>query len=331
MHRRRNADTAAAPFARRTVLQLDAATTAAHLAPADLIAALRRAFAEGAEVPLRHTHRIGDPNGAGGTVLLMPAWTPGRHLGIKTVTIFPGNSARGLPGLHSLYTLFDAGTGVPLAQLDGNQITSRRTAAASALAASFLARDDAVSLLVLGSGRVARLLPQAMGCVRPIERVAVWNHRPEGAAALAREWREQGLNAQAVDDLEQAVACADIVSCATLSTAPLVRGAWLREGTHLDLIGSFTPQMRECDAECFARSRVWVDTEEALAKSGDVLGAMADGGFEAARLQGTLAQLCRGERAGRSSRAEITLFKAVGNALEDLAAAELVAAAMLGR
>lgn len=313
------------------MLQLDAATTAAHLAPADLIAALRRAFAEGAQVPLRHTHRIEDPAGPGGTVLLMPAWKPGGHLGIKTVTIFPGNGAHGLPGLHSLYTLFDATTGVPLAQLDGNEITSRRTAAASALAASFLARHDAASLLVLGSGRVARLLPDALRCVRPIERIAVWNHRPEGAAALARRWREQGLNAQPVTDLEAAVARADIVSCATLAGAPLVRGAWLREGAHLDLIGSFTPQMRECDAQCFARARVWVDTDEALAKSGDVLDAIAAGGFDAARLQGTLAQLCRGERAGRHSRSEITLFKAVGNALEDLAAAELVAAAMLGR
>lgn len=313
------------------MLQLDAATTAAHLAPADLIAALGRAFGEGAEVPLRHTHRIEDPAGPGGTVLLMPAWKPGGRLGIKTVTIFPGNGARGLPGLHSLYTLFDATTGVPLAQLDGNEITSRRTAAASALAASFLARDDAASLLVLGSGRVARLLPDAMRCVRPIERIAVWNHRPAGAVALARTWREQGLDAQPVTNLAAAVARADIVSCATLAAAPLVRGEWLREGAHLDLIGSFTPQMRECDAACFARARVWVDTDEALAKSGDVLGAIAEGGFDIVRVQGTLAQLCRGERAGRQNRSEITLFKAVGNALEDLAAAELVAAAMLGR
>lgn len=313
------------------MLHLDATATAAHLAPAELIAALRRAFAEGAEVPLRHTHRIADPDGPGGTLLLMPAWKPGRFLGIKTVAIFAGNGARGLPGLHSLYTLFDASTGVPLAQLDGNQITSRRTAAAAALAASFLARDDAASLLVLGSGRVAALLPEAMRCVRPIERVQVWNHRPEGAEALARAWCEQGFAAQAVTELGAAVAQADIVSCATLAGAALVRGEWLRAGAHLDLIGSFTPQMRECDAACFARSRVFVDTEEALAKSGDVLGAVAEGAFDVARLQGTLAQLCRGERAGRGSRAEITLFKAVGNALEDLAAAELVAAAMLGR
>ena len=314
------------------MLQLDATATAARLSFEALIPALRRAFAEeGCEVPLRHTHRIADPAGAGGSVLLMPAWKPGGLFGLKTVMIFPGNGARGLPGLHSLYTLFDASTGVPLAQLDGNTITSRRTAAAAALAASFLAREDAARLLVLGCGRVARLLPEAMRCVRPITRVQVWNHRPEGALALAREWREQGIDVQAVTDLDAAVHEADIVSCATLASAPLVRGAQLREGTHLDLIGSFTPQMRECDAACFARSRVFVDTEEALAKSGDVLGAVAEGAFEAARLQGKLAQLVRGERAGRREAGEITLFKAVGNALEDLAAAELVAAAMLGR
>ncbi len=170
------------------MLQLDAPATAARLGFADLIPALRRAFAEGREVPLRHTHRIDDPAGPGGSVLLMPAWRPGGHFGLKTVMIFPGNGARGLPGLHSLYTLFDAATGVPHAQLDGNEITSRLTAAAAALAASFLARPDAERLLVLGTGRVARLLPEAMRAVRPIAQVRVWNHRPEGAQALARQW-----------------------------------------------------------------------------------------------------------------------------------------------
>lgn len=311
------------------MLHLDATATAAPLGWPDLIAALRQAFAQGRVVPLRHTHRIDDPAGTGGTLLLMPAWQPGRWLGLKAVGIFPGNSARGLPGLHSTYTLFDARTGVPVALLDGDVITSRRTAAAAALAASFLAREDAATLLVLGSGRVARLLPEAMRSVRPIERVTVWNHRPEGAQALVRQCRDAGFAAEAVTDLEEAVSSADIVSCATLATAPLVKGEWLREGMHLDLIGSFTPQMRESDAGCFARSRVFVDTEEALAKSGDVLGAIADGAFEPSQLQGTLAQMCRGERPGRSDRREITLFKAVGNALEDLAAAERVADAML--
>jgi ornithine cyclodeaminase len=124
-------------------------------------------------------------------------------------------------------------------------------------------------------------------------------------------------------DLPAAVRSAHIVSCATLATSPLVLGAWLAPGTHLDLIGSFTPAMREADGACFAHSHVFVDTDEALAKSGDVLQAVAEGHFTPAQLRATLAQLCRGERPGRQQADEITLFKSVGTALEDLAAAEL--------
>ena len=302
---------------------IDTATTRRHLAFGPLIAALRTMFVAGCELPARGVHRIDGADG-GGTLLLMPAWRAGLRLGIKSVTIFPGNAARGLPGLHSTYLLFDATTGVPLAQLDGNEITSRRTAAAAALAASFLARVDAHRLLVVGTGRVAALLTEAMRAVRAIDEVLVWNHRPASALALAAELRAAGFAARATDDLAASVACADIVSCATLATAALIRGEWLQPGAHLDLIGSFTPQMREADAECFARCRVFVDTDEALAKSGDVLEAIAAGTFGAERLQGTLAELCRGTRAGRGDATERTLFKAVGSALEDLAAAELV-------
>ncbi len=306
------------------MLQLDAATLRQRLPFGALVPALEAMFRSGCEVPLRHTHAIADA----GTVLLMPAWQPGRRFGVKTITIFPDNGARGLPGLHAVYLLFDASTGVPLALLDGSELTNRRTAAAAALAARFLAREDAHHLLVVGSGRVAALLPAAMRSVRPgLRRVTVWNHRPAGAAALVAQLRAQGVDAEPTSDLEAAVRRADIVSCATLATAPLVQGAWLAPGAHLDLIGSFTPTMREADGACLARGRVFVDTEEALAKSGDLLGAIAEGRFDTARLQGTLAQLCRGERPGRLSAGEITVFKAVGSALEDLAAAELALAA----
>jgi len=305
---------------------IDRDTTRRHLPFPALIDALRAAFVTGAEVPPRHTHAVAGPGGTpGGSILLMPAWRPGGRLGIKTVTIFPGNGAQGLPGLHSVYTLYDARTGVPLAQLDGDEITRRRTAAAAALAASMLARDDASRLLVVGAGRVAAWLPEAFAAVRPIAEVQVWNHRAEGAEALAQRWRAAGWAARAVTDLGAAVAQADIVSCATLSNRALVRGDWLRPGSHLDLIGSFSPAMREADAACFTRSAVYVDTEEALAKSGDVLAAVAEGGFDAARsVRGTLQALCRGAAPGRQDAGQITLFKAVGSALEDLAAAERV-------
>lgn len=301
----------------------DAAATRAGLPYDRLIAALRARFAAGCEVPPRHVHALD-----GMTSLIMPAWIPGRYYGVKTVNIAPGNAARGLPGLHSSYLLYDARTGVPLALLDGDQITTRRTVAASALAASWLARADAQHLLVVGAGALARQLPEAYRAVRPITRVSVWARDTAKAEALARELAASpgcaGLAVQAVRALDAACAAADIVSCATLATAPLVQGAWLRPGSHLDLIGSFTPTMREADDACFAGAGLWVDSDEALAKSGDLLGPLARGVFTAADVRGTLATLAtlaRGEAAGRRSQAERTVFKSVGNALEDLAAA----------
>ncbi|MDP1900131.1 MAG: ornithine cyclodeaminase family protein [Rubrivivax sp.] len=310
------------------MLHLTAADLRARLPMAALVQALREAFISGCEVPLRHSHALG----GAGTLLLMPAWpragSSGRHFGVKAVTIFPGNGALGLPGVHAVYALFDARTGVPVALLDGSELTARRTAAASALAASHLAREDATRLLLVGAGRVASQMAEAMRCVRPgLRQVQVWNRHPASAAALAATLGRQGLDATATPDLQAAVRQAHIVSCATLSSAALVQGEWLAPGAHLDLVGSFTPAMREADGHCFARGRVFVDTEEALAKSGDILQAVGEGHFDASRLQGTLAELCRGERPGRGSADEITLFKSVGSALEDLAAAELACAA----
>jgi ornithine cyclodeaminase len=305
----------------------DEAATRAPLGFERLVPALRAAFATGAQVPPRHVHAVDTAAGdssSKGTVLIMPAWSDAGFLGIKTINIFPGNSERGLPGLHATYVLYDARTGVPLAMMDGNEITARRTAAASALGASFLARTDARRLLVLGTGRIARMLPAAHASVRPIDELWVWNHRPEGAQALAAQWRAEGWNARAATDLEAAVRQADIVSCATLATSPLVRGEWLAPGSHLDLIGSFTPAMREADVRCFEGALTWVDTDEALQKSGDLLDAMAAGTLRAQEVRGTLATLCRGERPGRTNDSERTVFKAVGSALEDLAAATLV-------
>ena len=309
----------------------DADATAQALPFAALIPALRDRFAEGCEVPPRQVHHIADPGGGGLTSLVMPAWVPGGCYGIKCINIAPGNAARGLPGLHASYLLHDATTGVPLAFIDGDVLTTRRTAAASALAASWLAPVGARHLVVVGAGRVAALLPEAFRVVRPaLDRVTVWARSIDRSSALAHRLRARGIAADASDDLEAAVRSADIVSCATLSTAPLVRGAWLRAGSHLDLIGSFTPTMREADDACFAGAAIYVDTEEALAKSGDLLGPLSRGVFSAAMLRGTLAQLARGEVAGRCDAGERSVFKSVGTALEDLAAAMLVHASRAG-
>ena len=305
--------------------QFDAAATR-HALPFDaLIAAIEALFVAGCNVPPRHVHAIrgGEPAaGEPGTVLIMPAWGD-RFMGIKTVTIFPGNAARGMPALFSTYILYDAATGEPLAQIDGNEITARRTAAASALAARYLAPAGAVSLLVVGSGRVASVLPHAYRQVRPLQDVTVWSRNHDSAMTLAAELRADGFAARASADLEAAVRRADIVSCATLATDTLIRGAWLRPGSHLDLIGSFTPKMRETDDACFAGARVFVDTLEALQKSGDLLGPLARGVLAPAGIAGTLEALCRGQVQGRRGD-ERTVFKSVGTALEDLAAAMLV-------
>ena len=302
----------------------DAASTRAALPFERLIPALRALFAAGCTMPPRHMHEITAPEGGHLSSLIMPAWIAGRYYGIKVINIAPGNAALGLPGLHASYLLFNAVTGIPLALVDGDELTTRRTAAASALAASWLARPDAKHLLVVGAGRIARLLPEAYRAVRAIEQVTVWARNSDQAEALADEWRGRGIAAVAARNLETAVNAADIVSCATLATEPVVHGGWLRAGSHLDLIGSFTPEMRETDDACFAGAALYVDDEEALRKSGDLLGPMSRDVFSAADLRGTLTTLARGEASGRRTADERTVFKSVGVALEDLAAAILV-------
>ncbi|TRM52398.1 ornithine cyclodeaminase family protein [Achromobacter sp. LC458] len=288
-----------------------------------VIPALREAFRQGATVPTRHVHAIRSGD-AQGTTLIMPAWSDRGYFGVKIINIFPENTHQGLPGLHATYNLYSATTGVPIAQVDGDIVTVYRTAGAAALGADYLARKEASTLLIVGSGRIAGLLAQAMRTVRPIQRVLVWNVRQAGADALAETLRVQGFDAQATSDLESAVREADIISCATLSTVPLIQGAWLRPGAHLDLIGSFTPQMRETDTACFDGTSVYVDTDEAPTKSGDLLSAFEAGVLTREAIHGDLHQLTTGARQGRRNDQEITVFKAVGSALEDLTLATLV-------
>src|SRR5690348_6423776 len=202
-------------------------------------------FREGCVLPSRHHHAFEVPGERDGTLLLMPAWRTGGTLGVKVVNIVPGNDARGLPAVSAVYMLFSAATGQPLALLDGAELTARRTAAASALAADYLARADAARLLVVGTGRLAPELTAAHASVRPVREVAVWGRNQDKAEALAlRVGRELGLEVRAAPDLAAAVRAADIISTATTSLEPVVRGAWLKEGAHLDLVGGFTPAMR---------------------------------------------------------------------------------------
>ena len=325
------------------MLVVDADRCTRELAFERLVPALAEGFARGCEFPSRHVHQIAgvgpDAGGGspGGTVLIMPAWTAGEHglLGIKVVNVYPGNTVRGLPGLHATYTLFDATTGVPLAALDGNVITVRRTAATAALAASRLLADrhlagEPVDLCVVGSGRVARWLPWAFAAVARLGKVRVWNHRPESARALAELWQGEHLPAasiEAVADLEGAVRASGLVSCATLATEPLIQCDWLQPDSHLDLIGSFAPTMREATTSCFGNADVWIDIDEAATKAGDLLDAFAAGVLRREAVVGDLHQMLA--RSGPDRRSlhrdgRRTVFKAVGSALADLAAASLI-------
>jgi len=291
-----------------------------------LVEALAAMFRAGAKAPLRHHHTIEVPGEPNATLLLMPAWQAGRALGIKTVTVFPGNAARSLPAVMGQYLLLDAMTGAPRALIDGTALTLRRTAAASALASRFLSRRDAASLLMVGTGALAPHLVRAHCAVRPITQVAIWGRNAEHARATAAKLALPDVTVSAADDLEQAVSAADIISCATLASEPLICGRWLKPGQHLDLVGGFTPAMREADDDAVRRSTVYVDTRTgAMKEPGDIVQPLESGVLDAKAIKGDFFDLCRGAVLGRTDAAAITFFKSVGTALEDLAAARLVA------
>jgi len=310
------------------MLQLDAPQVAARLGRGPLIDALMRAFQDDYEVPDRQHYAVGGPLNPKDTLLVMPAWRVGGRLGVKLVTVFPGNTRQGESAVHATYALFDATTGLPLAVLDGTELTRRRTAAASALAARYLAPPDATRLLMVGTGGLAPHVIESHAAVRPIGSVRVWGRRMEAAETVARGLAGRPYEVEAVSDLPAAVHWADIISCATLSETPIVHGAWLRPGQHLDLIGSFTPAMREADDAALSRAGIYVDTRMALFESGELLHGIASGVISAADVRGELSDLVRGSVAGRRAAEEITLFKSVGCAIEDLAAAELAIAAV---
>jgi ornithine cyclodeaminase len=288
------------------------------------MAALDDAFAGDVVAPPRAHHDIHVPGDDAATILLMPAWIPGRSLGVKIATVFPDNAKRSLPAVFASYFLMSAKTGEPVAVLDGTELTLRRTAAASALASSYLSRKDARRLLMVGTGNLAPHLVRAHATARPIEEVVVWGRRPEAAESLVELLDGEAFTVVATSDLDAAIAEADIISCATLASAPLIRGALLEPGQHLDLVGAFRPDMAEADTDSVSRSEVYVDTRSgALAEAGDILQAIDAGVIAESDIIGELAELASGGISGRTNDRSITMFKSVGTALEDLAAAEL--------
>jgi len=278
---------------------------------------------------LRQGHRGGigaverlllEEPGAANSLLTWTAWQPRKALGAKLAAVFPGNEARGAgPNIRSVVVLFDGEDGRPQAVITGESFTRAKTAADSALGADLLARRDAASLAVLGAGAQAGTQIRYLLAVRPsIRCVAIWNRTTEKARALAAALSVPGVEIRAVDEAEAAVRAADIVSCVTASHTPVLRGAWLTPGTHVDLVGSFTPEMREADDEAMRRSRLFVDTRRfAIGHCGEFTRAIAAGAIAAEDVIAELAELCAGA-AGRRSADEITLFKNAGGGHLDL-------------
>ncbi|HMF66220.1 MAG TPA: ornithine cyclodeaminase family protein [Phyllobacterium sp.] len=299
----------------------------------DMIDAIEQAFRQGMIQPVRHHHTVDRPDGAASTLLLMPAWSDFNalgdsskgYMGVKIVTVSPDNGAISKPAVMGVYLLLDGKTGEPKALIDGQRLTLWRTAGASALAARYLAREDASKLVVLGAGALSGFLARAHSAIRPITEISIWNRNFAGAEKVAAELAADGFNAKAVKDKDVAIAEADIISAGTLSTEPLILGRHLKPGTHVDLIGAFTPTMRESDDECVKRARVFVDTKDgALKEGGDIVQPIKAGVVNESHVIGDLFGLTRGTIKGRQSPGEITLFKSVGAALEDLAAGILI-------
>jgi ornithine cyclodeaminase len=263
----------------------------------------------------------------------MPAFDRGGGGVIKLATVFPENGGRGLPTIQAVLVVF-AETGSPVALLDGAMVTRLRTSAASALASSYLSRTNSEHLLVVGTGALAPYMALAHCTVRPIRRVSVAGRREERAIDTAAEIRSlvAGVEVDVAASLEEAVPAADIISCATSTAQPVLAGRWLRPGAFVDLVGSFSPAKREVDDDTVLRSRLFVDTfEGALAEAGDLLQPLERGLIGRERIEAELADLVSGRASGRRGPHEIILFKSVGTAVEDHAAAKLIVAAAKDR
>lgn len=291
-----------------------------------VIEALRSTFGGHASAPPRLMFRL-DGEKSHDVFALLPAWSDD-VIGVKAFTYLPGNADQGRDVLHANILLFDRKTGVPLALVEGRSVTFWRTAAMAALAADYLARNDASRLLVCGTGNLAPYMALAHAAVRPIREIGIWGRSRDKAARVveALRGRRTDLDIQVVEDLEAAARQADVISCATASRTPIILGEWVQPGTHADFIGNHERDARECDTELVAKSRVYVDSRvNVLKEAGEILIPISEGRLKEEDVVGELSELCAGTVAGRASDDEITLFKSVGTALADLAAARLVA------
>jgi ornithine cyclodeaminase len=279
-------------------------------------------------VPLRTIMRV---PGVGGFLGLMPGYISplkGQEgaLGMKAVSVFPGNAKRGIDTHQGAVLLFEADTGRLSALMDGAAITAIRTAAVSGVATDLLARRDASELAILGAGVQARTHIDAVAAVRPLRQVRIWSRNPERAAALAAELRPRfQFPIEPATSVETAVRAADIVATVTASPEPILQRPWLKEGVHINAVGSSIPTSREIDTATMAAARLFVDRREsALAEAGDLLIPMLEGAVKGDHIQSELGDVIIGKDPGRRSPTELTLFKSLGLAVEDVASAAYI-------
>jgi alanine dehydrogenase len=299
------------------------------ITPRSLVEVLRHAFQADLVCPPRQI--IAVPGSTQQRLcLIMPAFDGSGAGAVKLVTVFPGNAARALPTIQAAILLFSQ-DGTPVAMLDGTIVTRLRTAAASALASTFLSRQDSAHLVIIGTGSLAPHMAAAHAAVRPIRRISICGRREAAAertAAAIRLMVKPEVEVLGASSVETAVASADIVSCVTSSATPVLAGRWLREGAFVDLVGGFSPDKREADDDVMRRSRIFVDTfEGAMTEAGDILDPLSRGVIAREQVEADLADLVSGRHVGRVTDKELVTFKSVGTAIEDLAAAQAVLAA----
>ncbi|MBY5447197.1 ornithine cyclodeaminase [Rhizobium leguminosarum] len=286
-----------------------------------LVEALRTAHASGT-MPQLDVTVLSDSGNSANMFVSLIAWASGDVIAVKLVGVFPGNTALmpPQPSVQGLVALLDATTGAPIATCDGAALTFRKTAADSALGVDLLARKDAETLLVLGAGGLAPHVIEAHTSVRPsIKRVLIWNRNPEKARALAARMNHVSASVEAITSLDEALPQADIVSCVTMASEAMVRGALLKRGTHVDLIGAYMPNMREADDDVARRAgRIFVDTHNNEEGSGDIAGPLAAGVVTREDIVADLFDLCSGRHAGRESADQITMYKNVGGGHLDM-------------
>ncbi|MEZ8601716.1 ornithine cyclodeaminase family protein [Vibrio splendidus] len=314
------------------MVYLEAAQVVESLSMSGLIHSMRKTYQEQATIPQRNVMPLEE--GKYDAFALLPAWSESL-ITVKAFTYFPNNYLEGKDSLCSKIMAFNRADGEPLALLDGKALTYWRTAAASALAADYLAREDATTLIICGTGNLAPYIAWAYSAVRPIKQVLVWGRDKQKAVQTVdriqsgSEYRAMPVGTRytvnIIDSVDEHLAEADIISCVTGSKAPLFDGNQLKLGTHVDLIGNHDQDKRECDSETVARASVYVDSKiNVLAEAGDLLIPIDEGIFSERDIKAELADLCSGRQLGRTSQQEITLFKSVGSALADLAGVTFV-------